>query len=796
MKISLKWLGDYVEFTEDNPQKIADAITAHTEEVDEVEVQGALLDHCCVGKVITTAKHPDADKLQLCEVLTDKGSKNVVCGGTNLRKGMRIAFAHVGARVKWHGEDLMTLEPVKIRGEQSEGMICAAEELGIEGIFPECMGHEIVDMCPYFNQVSPGNDGDFAVGKPLREVFNLNDIVLHIDNHAITNRADLFSHVGFAVECVAMGIATWKKMPEYKAPEFPEEKLPFNFRVTAKDAIPRYCSCLFEIDALGETPEFIKLRLASVGIRSISLPIDITNFVMMEMGVPMHSFDSDDIKGDFVARLSTKDEPLQTLDGKEWKLPENALVFTDDEGNFDLVGIMGGMRSSTKDSTKRIYLHALSIDPVLIRNAVIATGHRTDAATIYEKKVPHVSAELGFYRAIELFLEHVPGAKIVSQLESFGDSGAQTPIALSVPKTQSLLGAEISGEQMQNILEGLGFVVEGNSDELNVTPPLHRLGDITGAHDLVEEIGRIYGYNNIENTLPDASIVPPARDQRVNKMRDRLVDQEYIELLPLCLVGPDLLNRANISAVKCTELENPIGAETSIMSPSTLPTLLEHAEKNLLQFETLLRTFHVSTVFAEKAKEVKHLGALVTAKGKTDLKNDPFLLLKQELTEALQSAGYELTIDLCKTPPGYASAGRCAQLIVEGKEVGTLFEVHPEVRSRFGLSARAAACELNLSRVLEIDAATTIFADLPAFPAVTYDTTLEMTQQKSVANLLEQIRKSSKLLESVEVADLYGNADAYKLTLRFTYRAEDRTLKEEEAKKEFAKVEKVFGVQS
>ena len=783
MKISLAWLGDYVEFLETDPQKIADAITAHVAEVDEVEVQGELLENCCVGKLVSISKHPDADKLQLCEVLTDKGSKYVVCGGTNLRVGMRVAFAHIGARVKWHGEELMTLEPIKIRGEKSEGMICAAEELGIDEFYPECTGHNIVDM----------GDGDTDVGKPLREVLDLNDTVLHIDNHAITHRADLFSHIGFAFECTAIGIAKWKKMPEFKAPKFPTDKLPFKFRVTGKDLIPRYCSCLISIDGMGETPEWMKSRLASVGIRSITLPIDITNFVMMEVGVPMHSFDADDIKGDCVARISKEGELLETLDGKEWKLPEGALVFSDDEGNFDLVGIMGGMRSSTKESTRKIYLHALSLDPVRIRRTVIATGHRTDAATIYEKKVPHVATELGFNRALELFLDLVPGAKILSAPEVFGDNGDPKPIKFSVIKAQSILGADIPEATMKKIFEDLGFTVEGSGDDMLVTPPLHRLGDITGAHDLIEEVGRIYGYNNIENILPSASIVPPERDQRTNTIRDRLVGQGYMELLPLSLVGPELLKKASMSTDGCAQLENAIGHETSFMTPSTLPALLEHAEGNMLEVSDILRSFHVSTVFTEEADDYTELGALIATRGSVDLKNDPFLQLKQEVTSALGKAGYELSIEVCKDIPPYAHTGRCADIIANKKVVGTLFEVHPAVCKNFDLPARAAGLLLNLTTVFATPSQEIVFESIPEYPAVSYDTTVSMAHSKSVGKLLKKIRASSKLLESVEVADLYGKESGdYKLTLRLTYRSPEKTLTEAETKKEFAAVEKLL----
>ena len=784
MKISLEWLAEYVDFLEDDPQKISDAITAHTAEVDEVEVQGSLLNHCCVGKILTLEKHPNADKLQLCTVLTDKGEKPVVCGGTNLRVGMRVAFAHTGAKVKWHGEEeLMTLEPIKIRGEQSEGMICAAEELDLAEQFPECTGHFIIDM----------GDGDADIGKPLRDVLGLSDTILHIDNHAITNRADLFSHLGFANECVAMGIATWKKMPEMQMPDFPSDPLPFTFRITKEGLIPRYCSCAIHIDSLGETPEYMRRRLAAVGIRSLNLPVDITNYVMLEVGVPMHSFDLDDISGDIVARIAKEGETMQTLDNKEWKLPEGALVFSDEIGNFDLVGIMGGLRSSTKQSTRRIYLHTLSLDPVRIRNTVIATGHRTDAATIYEKKVPHVSVEAAFYRALELFLKHAPGAKILSVMNNGGENGEAKPIAFSPQKARSVLGADIEEGVMKKIFIDLGCSVSGDGEEMRVTPPLNRTGDLSGMHDLVEEIGRIYGFNTIENVMPQASIAVPLRDQRVNIMRDALKEQNYIELLPLSLLGPDVLSKVGIDPEQCAEIDNALGKETSLMAPSTTPALLEHAEKNLLAFEDVLRTFFVSTVFTNTGDSHTELGMLLTAKSQTSLLSNPFYLLKQELRIALHDAGYTMEIDICKNPPSYALSGRVASIIVQGKDIGTLYEVHPEVRKRFDLPATAAAVSVNFSTLKELTSAVPVATPVPEFPAITYDTTIEMTHDKSVSTLLEKIKKSSVLLESVEVIDLYEKeSGAYNLTLRCTYRSLKKTLTEQEVQKEYKDVEKII----
>jgi len=785
MKISLRWLQDFVTLTEKDPHTIADAVTAHIAEVDEVEIQGGLLHECCVGEVIAIEAHPNADKLKLCRVKTDKGEKRVVCGGTNLRSGMHVAFAHIGATVKWHGGDLMKLEKVKIRGEESEGMICAGEELGIENfvtVTPEQGERPIVDL---------GKRG--TVGQGLREFFGLNDVVLHIDNHAITHRPDLFSQIGFARELVAIGVAKWKKKPAYKSAKFPKTPVPFTLKIHEKKLMPRYCACLIEIDDLGETPDFIKERIAAVGWRSINLPIDITNFVASEVGVPLHSFDADDIKGTVHFRTSKVGEIIVTLDKQTRKLPEGALILSDDEGVFDLLGIMGGLRSSTKATTRRIYLHSASLDPVSIRNTVIATGHRTDAATVYEKTVPHVTTEEGFLRAVELFLQYVPGARLVSRMESMGDNGKSKPIALSVARTNALLGTDLSLKQVKAILTSLECSVMGAGDTLKVTPPLHRLKDLTGGHDLMEEVGRIHGYNRINAVLPEAPMRLPARDYRVQRAREDLRESGYLELLPINMVGPELLAACGIDTGAVPEIANPIGRDVSLMSPSTLPALLTHAGTYARHEAEVLKTFHIAKVFEGHGDAHRELGLLVSAKGSSGLKDDPFLIAKQDITLALKRAGYGVSLELARSAPVFAHPGRVASLMVGKTTVGMLFEIHPTVRARFDLTTRTAATVINLDILLGVAAQTVIAAHLPNHPSVTYDITVPLHASKQLGPLLAEIRATSELLESVEVTDLYSGkplaADQYTVTLRCVYRAKDRTLTEEETKKEFAKAE-------
>ncbi len=795
MNISLNWLSDFITLKETDPEAVARVVTERIAEVDEVEVQGALLADVVVGKILTLSKHPNADRLSLCDVQTDRGTKKVVCGGSNLRGGMRVAFAHVGARVRWHGTEMVTLEKAKVRGEESEGMICAAEELDLTARFPDAVDRTIIDL----------EDGNGDVGKPLKQYLGLDDVVLHVDNHAITHRPDLFSHVGFARELVAVGLAEWKEWP--KGPDVNFPATPFPFAVTAESLklVPRYEAALVEIDGTGETPEWMARRLQATGWRSISLPIDITNYVMMETGMPLHSFDAADIKGPVSMRRAKKGEKIQTLDGEERALSKGALVMEDQEGIFDLLGIMGGMRGMTKETTRKVWLHAAVVDPLNTRQTAIAMGHRTDAATVYEKGVPFVAARAGLLRAIELFLQHVPGARLASAPLSWGQEPGPKPITLKWNRLCDTLGMDVPAERATKILTDLGCEVEASPRDAKVTPPPWRLGDLHGSHDLIEEVGRMIGYNDIAPVMPAASVAPPPRDPRMHRIRDSLKESSFTEILPLSLVGEALLTKAGMDAAKAVALQNPLGEETRLLHTSTLPGLLEHAQRNLLEAGKELKTFSATHVFKKTGEEWPELGLLyadLDGSGNGDLKHDPFLLLKQDIACALQSVGLTTAWKKQEDPPRAAHPGRAARIIVnnpstssgspQGNDVGYLSEVHPDVRAAFDLPHRAAVAALDLSKVLVRTTAPVVPEPLSAFPAVTYDVTVPRTQEQHTEELLAKLHNASPLLERVEIVDLYGSGQTFNLTLRFTYRAKDRTLTEEEARKEQERVVKVM----
>ncbi len=802
MKISLNWLSDFVDLTVTDPVEISRRVTAGVAEVDDLEVQGALLDRCVVGKVTTVRKHPGADRLSLCEVQTDEGPKPVVCGGTNLRPGMRVAFAHVGARVRWHGDGMVTLTRAKIRGEDSQGMICAAEELDLASLFPakpEDGERPIVDL----------GDGDDGVGAPLREYLGLRDVVLHIDNHAITHRADLFSHVGFAREFVALGLATWKKTKKQSVVKYGKEPLPFEFVIERKDLIPHYCAVAIAIDGPGETPAWMKERLAATGWRSINLPIDITNYVATEQGMPLHAFDAADIRGAVHARTAEQGETIVTLDKEKRALPKGAIVMNDDEGIFDLLGIMGGLRSSTKDSTRLVYLHAAIADPSAIRRTVIATGHRTDAATVYEKGIPREAALRGLERAVTLFLELVPGAKVVSKLETVGPVDKEKTIELPLSLAERILGTAIGAKEATNALEDLGFDVKakkGKEPTLEVTVPAFRLGDIRTGHDLVEEIGRVVGYDAVAPVLPAASIRPAKRETRVHSVRDELRLLGYSEIVPLSLTSAATLKKAGFDPHQAIAIQNPLSEEWAVLHTSTVPALLEHAQRNVLLAGPVLRTFHVANVFRKGEAEKTELSLLFADLAATDVsvKEEPLLLAKRHVSQVLSRLGLSADVSTGGKAPSSAHPGRAAELFAHprrrpgeaetaSRPIGWIYEVHPEIRKAFDLRGRAAVATLDVTALLELPAdATAAIAPVPQFPSVTYDVTLALSHREQSGPMLRQLRHADPLLESVDVVDLYSGKPMEKgqftLTLRFTYRASDRTLTEDEAKKAHDKV--------
>lgn len=779
MNISRNWLSDFVDWVETDPQVIADRITCGLGEVDDVVLQGKYLDGVVVGKVINLGKHPNADKLSVCDIETEQGIKHVVCGGTNLRDGMHVAFAHTGATVLAGGKEELTLAKVKIRGEESEGMICAAEEIELESMFPvkeDDGARPIADL----------TSKKLKVGTPLREALELDDVVFRIDNHAITNRPDLFSHIGVAREIVALGLASWKKEPTISPIKEPKEPV-FVMQNDVPDLVTDYHGCLLDIDGEGETPEWMKRRLEATGWRSINLTVDITNYVLMEMGMPLHAFDADDFKGTPVIRAAKKGEKMTTLDDIERALPEGAVVISDDEGIFDLFGIMGGLRTSNKPTTKKIFLQAGVIRGTSVRKTILAMAHRTDAATVYEKGVSYKTAERGLARAVELFLTLHPKARVASKILSWGKEEIREPITIPVKNFSLITGADISPGVATIILRDLGFMREKGTKDITITVPWWR-ADISGEHDLIEEVARIYGYDKIPVTMPSASIAPPARDGRIHTVRDALKLRHCTELLHLAFTSPGALKKAGFDEQKAIKIENPIGEELSCMRPSLLPAMLETAGKETSKISVShLKVFEYGHVFTAKDQPHEFV-AIVAAKSATSLDGESLLILKSDLTCGWSACGYELTYKKSSgTLPSFAHTGRSADIICQGKKIGLLTEIEPETAKSFDLPSRTAIAILDLDAVFALPSETKIAQPLPMFPSIEFDETIPLSKT-AYTDLYTKLKALSPLLTNISIVNLYEGKGTKTMTLRFVYRSSERTLTQDEVEKIHEKV--------
>lgn len=780
MKISYNWLSDFIDWKTSDPQIIADRLTRATGEVEDILIQGAGLEHVVVGKILTLEKHQNADKLSVCTVETEQGVKKVVCGGTNLGINILIPFAHVGAQLTSaaKGGAPVTIAKVTIRGVESEGMICAAEEVGLAEEFPpkpEDGNRPILDLTAM----------ELKVGTPLSEALGLNDIVFHIDNHAITHRPDLFSQIGFARECVALGLGTWKKRPKETGIKFGKNAPSFTLKNDVPDLVPSYRSCVLEVNETAPTPEWMKRRLEATGWRSINLVVDITNYVLMEVGMPLHAFDIDDFKGALHIRQAMKGEQITTLDDETRALPEGAVVISDDAGIFDLFGVMGGLRTSNKETTKRIFLQAGIIQPTSVRRTMLAMAHRTEASTVYEKGVALATAEQGLKRAIELFLCLNPHARVASKPIQWGTLKPLKPVTLAAETLSQKTGTMITPAQAKKILSELGYKVTTHGKNMSVTPPLWR-PDTKIAEDVVEEVARIHGYDKVLPIMPDASIVPPPRDPRRHEMRDALKESGYIEMVHLALMSPELLKKMGVGQ-HAVAIENPLGEELSILRPCLLPSLLLTTARELKSYNgSCLKTFEVGHAFST-GEEWDELCMLVAAKQDSTLKDDPFLILKADVLRSLDAAGHTTIIKPTESIHTLGHPGRSAEVLVQGKRIGLLFEVHPRIRDIAGLLFRAAALVADLDILKAMSAETRLAAPLPVYPTVELDETLPIGTSPH-GPMIDRLRSMNPLLKNVRVVDLYTKGpDIRTITLRFTYRSDERTLTQQE-------VEKIHGV--
>lgn len=780
MYISLNWLKEFVNIKKGtDAKKLGDLITVRTAEVEDVIIQADAYKNMVVGVVKRLKNHPGADKLSLAQTDIGKKEVQIVCGGTNLKEGMKVAVALPGARVRWHGEgELVELTEAKIRGEKSFGMICAGEEIG----FPADQEGNIMDISRIDN----------PAGTPLADAFGLDDVIYEFDNKALTHRPDLWGVIGIAREIAAItGEKFSIKTPEVKIPTSGQK-----VEVDVKDPelCPRYMALKIDGIKVGPSPEWMQKRLKAVDHSVINNIVDITNYVMDEVGQPMHAFDTRNIDKGIIVRRAKKGEKITTLDEKEYKLDSTNLLIADHKKPIAVAGVMGGQFSGIADDTTSIILESANFDPVSIRKTSQKLGLRSDSSQRFEKSLDPVQTEHAILRAAELILELCPDAKIAGPITDIDNSSKKKIVTtLELGRLYSKIGKPIPSGKIIEILKKLEFTIkEQKAANLTVEVPSFRATkDIDIEDDVVEEIARMYGYENIPPILPALPTkVPRPHFERIFKheLRDILsLGCGYIETYNYSFYGEPEIENANLALSDHVELDNVLSSDQTHMRVSLIPNLL-HALHEALKNEDSIKLYEIGRTYIKESKfmprEQKFIAGVVSPANFFEAKGD----IETTLTRFGMSG---ILFEPPRELPPYAHPTKSAEIFANNEPIGYIFELHPAVAKNFDVPL-VTCFEINFSHLTSIGKSARKYTEVPRFPSIDLDVSALFDKRqtyKQVRHAIEEAGKSvwkdrDNVIESVELFDLYEGdripADKKSMAFRVRLRASDRTLTDAE----------------
>jgi len=783
MIFTLSWLKEYVEF-DMSPEELAHSLTMGGLEVEAVEYQGKGLDSIVAAEILETRPHPGADKLQLCIVTDGERNYDIVCGATNMKAGDKVALAKIGAHLPPGPKfpEGLKIKKAKIRGEVSEGMLCAENEIGIgqesEGIMilPETV----------------------KIGASLVEELELDDVVFEI---GITpNRPDCLSLTGVAREVAALS-GTTVKYPDLSVQETGDD-IAGLARVELLDfeKCPRYSCRVVSGVTIAPSPKWLKTRLESSGIRSINNVVDVTNYVLLELGQPLHAFDYNLLSDHrIIVRAAEQDETIETLDGVERKLTGEDLLICDAEKPVALAGVMGGATTEVSGSTTDILLESAYFDPVSVRQTSKSIGLRSESSYRFERGVDPNGVVDALDRASELIRELARGKVAKGRIDEYPNPIEPREVSLSLERTNKMLGTGIDEKEIARLMNGLGLGhLETKTGEMLFLVPTYRV-DITREIDLIEEIARLYGYNNIPTTLSSVTMkteTRPASDKVKQKIKNILVSRGYYEVINYSFDDPEAL--AHFDNHNTLSILNPLTSESSVMRTSLLPGLIRNAALNLNHQAQDLKLFEIGKAyFPEGAdslpKEINKIaGAATGRRGREYWEKDEvdFFDLKSVLESAFDSLSITKDTKFESAHSyGFLHPGKSAGITIEGKDAGYIGEIHPGLSDRLGVSKRLYVFEINLDIISSASQAhKPAFTPLPKFPSVRRDIALIVDSETPVSGILDEIEKSgSNLIEGAQVFDVFtGNPveeGKKSIAVSLQMRATDKTLTEEEINK-------------
>ena len=779
MKVSLKWLKEYVDITLPVAD-LAEKLTMAGLEV-EVEVIGGSWDNIVVGQITAINPHPNADRLTLPTVDLGAEQATVVCGAPNLRVGDKIAFARVGAQlIDGHTGQVATLTSAKIRGVLSSGMVCSEKELGISD------RHEGIMVLP----------NEAPVGTPLSDY--LGDAILNLD--VTPNRPDCLSVIGIAREIAAL-TGQSLHLPElgYQETASPVEQQ-VSVEIAAPDLCPRYCASLVTGVKIGESPGWVQQRLLACGMRPINNIVDITNYVMLEYGQPLHGFDFKKIRdGKIIVRRAGKDETIITLDDAERKLDDNTLVIADSGRAVAIAGVMGGANSEVSEETTSILLESANFNPASIHYTSHGLRLVSEASMRFERAIRHELTLPALKRATRLILELAGGEAARGIIDVYPGKKEPEPIKLRAGEVKRLLGVAFSTDQIIDTLTSLGCKVEKTTGEaeLQVTSPYWR-SEINIEADLVEEIARIIGYDAIPTTMLSSSL--PQQDPEPvlgfkSRVKQILAGYGFQEIIGYSLTSREVLEKA-LSRTPLepppVRLANAMTVDQEYLRTSLRGNLLTALAANLRHEEGAIRLFEQGRVYLPRnndlPQEPELLCGIMSAEIEKSWPNQPqhfdFFSVKgvveSLLTKLGVSAGFKKSDDSGMYP------GRQAAVVVDGDELGVVGELNPTVAEAFDISRAVYLFEIDLSKLLPFTVGHKPYQPIARFPAVVRDIALVVDESVSHRQVLDVIT-GFPLVEKITLFDVYTGkqvpAGKKSLAYRISFQSKKHTLTDKEVDK-------------
>ncbi|ABR47817.1 phenylalanyl-tRNA synthetase, beta subunit [Alkaliphilus metalliredigens QYMF] len=775
MNVSINWLKEYVKIDE-SIKVFADQMTMSGSKVEMVEEVAKDMKGIVVGHIEKILPHPNADKLVIVKVNIGDEMLQIVTGATNINEGDYVPVAVHGAQLA--GD--LKIKKGKLRGEVSEGMLCSLDELGFgKSVIPE----EVKDGIWILDQAYP-------LGSDALEVLSLTDQVAEFE--ITSNRPDCLSMMGMAREAAA----TFRKELNYPNINLTETKEKSGDYVQVKiennEKCPRYLARVIKNVKIGPSPIWLQLKLMKSGVRPINNIVDVTNYVMLEYGQPLHAFDIDAVAGDeIIIRNATSGEEMKTLDGVQRKLNESMLMITDKEKLLAIAGVMGGEESEITPKTTTVLLESANFEADGIRKTSKTLGLRTEASSKYEKGLDPNLVQIAAERACQLIAELGAGEILMGAVDVYITPKGNRQLNVSVEKINGLLGTQVSPEEMIALLKPLEIKAENMNGRLELTIPTFR-DDLVEEADIAEEIARMYGYDKIISTMAKGNIVAGGKTngQKIEDFtKDILNAMGFNEILTFSFVSPKSVDKIELREDslkrRFVKLLNPLGDETSVMRTTLLPNMLEVLSRNINRNVKFVRAFEMGNIFLPKDEALEILPSEIPNLVMGMYGEEDFFTLKGAIEALLEQLGIEdIQVEVENYHPTF-HPGRCASILVGQHTIGTFGEIHPKVLENYDIDERCYCAEIDFSVLLELSRMERLYEPLPKYPAITRDFAVVLKNDITVKQIEGIIKDNGgNILESFTLFDIYQGSqipEGHKsVAYSITYRDKERTLTDDD----------------